>query len=206
MGGDSGNTPVKIIRADNNLFYGIATGGSPELPFFPNGSGILFEFDPVSNNFTKKIDFIYDNGSVYNVGQFPLDLIKSSQPNILYGVTPNGVFEYNTSNDTAIAKGRFALLAGVSINAASLIEAEVAPLSIPEVTKPKGILYPNPVTATLSLSGDFEAESISVYNTLGQKILLTKDRSIDVSQLSNGVYFITVTTTGGVWKDRFVKQ
>lgn len=105
QGGLLGEQPSTMVKMTNGKFYGTAYGGTPE-PNLASGGGILFEFDPTLDQFTKKLDFVYGNGSYLNVGAFPFSLIDGNNGK-LYGVTGNGVFEYDpTLNETA-AKGRF---------------------------------------------------------------------------------------------------
>lgn len=104
-GGVSGYQPSPMVKAANGKFYGTADGGTPESGF-PSGCGILFEFDPVTEVFTKKLDFTYGNGLYLNVGAFPFSMINGHNEK-LYGVTPNGVFEYNVTTNQTVAKGRF---------------------------------------------------------------------------------------------------
>jgi hypothetical protein len=110
QGGVLGQQPSPMMKAANGKFYGTAYGGTPESGF-PAGCGILFEFDPLSDQFTKKLDFTYGNGSYMNVGPFPFSLINGHNQK-LYGVTANGVFEYNTSSNQLVAKGRFPINMG----------------------------------------------------------------------------------------------
>ncbi|WP_300665032.1 T9SS type A sorting domain-containing protein [Fluviicola sp.] len=105
QGGLLGQQPSPMMKATNGKFYGTANGGTPETGF-PSGCGILFEFDPVTDQFTKKLDFTYGNGFYMNVGPFPFSLINGPNGK-LYGVTGNGVFEYNPSSNQLVAKGRF---------------------------------------------------------------------------------------------------
>lgn len=106
-GGIMGWQPSTLVQGANGKFYGTADGGTPEA-YFPNGCGILFEFDPATDLFTKKLDFTYSNGAVMNVGTFPFSLISGNNGK-LYGVTANGVFEYNINTNQTTAKGRFPL-------------------------------------------------------------------------------------------------
>lgn len=110
QGGVSGELPTIMILATNGKFYGLASGGATET-YLPSGGGIIFEFDPVLNVYTKKIDFSYGNGWIGNVGPFPSYLI-SSQNGKLYGTTGNGVFEYNVQTNSTRAAGRFYPIGG----------------------------------------------------------------------------------------------
>ena len=104
-GGVGGYQPSTLVKANNGKFYGTAWGGTPENGF-PAGTGILFEFDPVNNQFAKKLDFTYGNGFYMNVGPFGGSLINGNNGK-LYGVNANGVFEYNPAQNQTVARGRF---------------------------------------------------------------------------------------------------
>jgi len=56
------------------------------------------------------------------------------------------------------------------------------------------ILYPNPTTGILNIQTQEKISSVSVYNSIGQKVpfnsLNTENTSIDISSLPGGIYFI----------------
>lgn len=110
QGGVLGQQPSPMMKAANGKFYGTAYGGTPEVGY-TSGCGILFEFDPGIDQFTKKLDFTYGNGFYMNVGPFPFSLINGHNEK-LYGVTGNGVFEYNVTSNQLVAKGRFPINMG----------------------------------------------------------------------------------------------
>lgn len=71
--------------------------------------------------------------------------------------------------------------------------------------------YPNPVMSTLNLSNTGETiRSVRVYNELGQAIIkreVESDRAeINMSDLSNGLYFIDVQSDEGSKRLKIVKQ
>ena len=65
-------------------------------------------------------------------------------------------------------------------------------------------VYPNPVKTTVTLnSGSVEATQVSIFDIQGKLIMLNNGKfsgtkSFDVSQLSKGVYFVTVLSNNGV--------
>lgn len=65
-------------------------------------------------------------------------------------------------------------------------------------------LYPNPVKDKLYIAGDNIPESLSLYNTLGQKVMTASniENGIDVSALTKGIYIIKVGTA----YSRFIKE
>ncbi|MDI1255284.1 MAG: T9SS type A sorting domain-containing protein [Flavobacterium sp.] len=103
-GGELGGTSYFLTKANNGKFYGIADGGISE-PNLQSGGGILYEFDPTTNIFTKKYNFLYGDGWNGNVGPFASSLI-SGHNGKLYGATDNGIFEYNPATNEMRAAGR----------------------------------------------------------------------------------------------------
>jgi hypothetical protein len=73
-------------------------------------------------------------------------------------------------------------------------------------------LYPNPAKSVLNISSkeSIELKSISIYNTLGQLVLVVtnadKVSKIDVSSLTSGNYFIKINSDKGTSNTRFIKE
>lgn len=66
------------------------------------------------------------------------------------------------------------------------------------------IIYPNPTTNVLHISGDDEVEYLDIFDLSGRKLMTTKDvNTVDVSQLSAGIYFINVNNKEAF---KFVKK
>jgi hypothetical protein len=72
-------------------------------------------------------------------------------------------------------------------------------------------IYPNPVNDKLEISNDNEVSvaSINIYNTLGQVVLIIPNaqqtKSIDVSSLKTGNYFMKIKSDKGSSSVKFVK-
>ena len=73
-------------------------------------------------------------------------------------------------------------------------------------------LYPNPAQSILNISSKetIEVKSISIYNTLGQLVLVVtnadKISKIDVSNLKTGNYFIKINSDKGTSNTKFIKE
>ncbi|MDI1255786.1 MAG: T9SS type A sorting domain-containing protein [Flavobacterium sp.] len=73
-------------------------------------------------------------------------------------------------------------------------------------------VYPNPAASVLNIKtkAEIHMASISIYNTLGQLVLVVPNakgiESIDVSSLTAGNYFIKITSDKGSSTTRFVKN
>ncbi|PZU84972.1 MAG: hypothetical protein DI529_10685 [Chryseobacterium sp.] len=100
-GDDSGGRPNgNLIQLSNGKLYGTTNSGGAY------ASGVLFEYNPATNTYTKKIEFNYldlaGSGSAPSLG----GLLHASN-NKLYGMTSHGglyaggiLYEYNPDNDT----------------------------------------------------------------------------------------------------------
>jgi len=91
-----------LIKASNGLLYGKTNNGGV------NNGGVLFEYNPTTEIYTKIYDFITNNGY-----QPRGDLLETS-PGILYGMTTAGgvngtgvIFEYNINTNIYINKFEF---------------------------------------------------------------------------------------------------
>ena len=73
-------------------------------------------------------------------------------------------------------------------------------------------IYPNPVSKVLSITQkeNITISSINIYNTLGQLVLVIPNakniKTIDVSSLTSGNYFIKINADKGISNTKFVKS
>jgi uncharacterized repeat protein (TIGR01451 family) len=74
------------------------------------------------------------------------------------------------------------------------------------------IISPNPVKNELKISANsnLKVNSISIYNTLGQLVKTIPNQiqptlSLDVSELNNGTYFLSIQTEKGKMTQKFIK-
>lgn len=68
--------------------------------------------------------------------------------------------------------------------------------------------YPNPAKDNLYLNSQKEIQSISVFNLIGQKMLSIEKpgKTIDVSNLSKGVYMVKTNIQGNTGTFKFIKE
>jgi uncharacterized repeat protein (TIGR03803 family) len=96
-GTSNGSMPFgSLIQASNGKLYGMTLQGGV------NNKGVLFEFDPVSSTFIKKIDFAGTSN-----GSSPEGALLLASNGKLYGMTSSGgtndygvLFEYNPTTST----------------------------------------------------------------------------------------------------------
>ncbi|WP_313805578.1 T9SS type A sorting domain-containing protein [Flavobacterium sp.] len=73
-------------------------------------------------------------------------------------------------------------------------------------------LYPNPVSNALHIETkqSIEVSSISIYNQLGQLVVVVPTaqnvKTVDVSNLSSGSYFVKINSDKGTSNSKFIKQ
>jgi uncharacterized repeat protein (TIGR01451 family) len=73
-------------------------------------------------------------------------------------------------------------------------------------------LYPNPVNdrLTIETKNSIEVSSINIYNTLGQLVLVIPNaqnvKTVDVSSLTSGNYFIKINSDKGTSNAKFIKN
>jgi uncharacterized repeat protein (TIGR03803 family) len=102
-GANSGSKPTgSLIEVSNNKLYGLTFEGGA------NNKGVIFEYDLVSESFTKKFDFDDVNG------QYPVGALLKAGNNKLYGMTNLGgtsshgvIFEYDVNTDSIEIKHNF---------------------------------------------------------------------------------------------------
>ncbi len=101
---DNGRGPTDLlVRANNNKLYGMTHKGGKY------DEGVLFEWNPATNTFTKKLDFNGDEN-----GSHPLGSLMRADNGKLYGMTNGGglegggvLFEWDPASDTYVKKHTF---------------------------------------------------------------------------------------------------
>ena len=68
------------------------------------------------------------------------------------------------------------------------------------------VLYPNPASSTLHLDGDINDGQVCIYDLTGRRVFEGEYQSeIPVSQLNDGMYFLSITTAEGqVFTQKFI--
>ena|SRR5690554_275100 len=88
-------------------------------------------------------------------------------------------------------------LSGGSQNYSLIVSGfDQAPLSNETFKEDNLFIYPNPTSDMLyfDITGDISLEKIEIYDTIGKKVLSSQinNNSVDVSQLTAGVYFVKI--------------
>lgn len=91
-----------------------------------------------------------------------------------------------------------------------IIFSEDCSLGIEDANANQLRIYPNPVENTIFIQNQngLDIESLSLFDTLGRKVMESNDvaDSIDVSNLTSGVYFLHITTEHGSVTQKISKE
>jgi hypothetical protein len=91
---------------------------------------------------------------------------------------------------------------------ACVVAAFRSPLSVDEFSGLQAVLYPNPVKDQLYIDINLDDLNIEIFNLSGQLLLKTNEKTIELSHLKAGVYFLNINSgtlnTSKVYK--FIKE
>jgi hypothetical protein len=151
---------------------------------------------------TNKVEFIFENinlpfDDANNDGYVAFKI--KTKPTLVSGDTFSNTasiyFDYNFPVVTNTATTTIAVLAKQDFNFENYFK-----------------IYPNPANNVLNIESkkQIEVTSVSIYNTLGQLVLVVpnaKDiKTVDVSALKSGNYFIKILSDKGSSNIKFIKQ
>ncbi|MEO7048714.1 MAG: choice-of-anchor tandem repeat GloVer-containing protein [Ferruginibacter sp.] len=163
-----GSVPSAALTLSGNKFYGMTSGGGG------SNKGVIFEWDPTTNNYSKKIDFDGANGSNPQ-GSLLLSGTK------FYGTTNNGgssdagvIFEWDPATNIYTKKADLAIATG-DRPAGSLIEFNFSPLPL-NLLYFKGQIQNTSVQLNWQTSNEINASHFivqrsgngSIFNNLGR--------------------------------------
>ncbi|MDC1471674.1 T9SS type A sorting domain-containing protein [Flavobacteriaceae bacterium] len=196
----SSNTALEILASFDNQLKELIVSSNPALKILTCNSNNLTTLDlssntnleilSVDNNQLETLDLRNGNNAIISY------FIATFNPNLSCIFVDNA--DYSSTNWTNIDP------------AATFFEDEVAcsALSVGDYAFELGLsVYPNPTDSYLFVQGRENPVSVSIYNLLGEKVLLAKNtHSVDVKELSNGVYFIRISDGLHQTIKRFVKN
>lgn len=170
----------------------LGAGGDRTCPIYGGSDGWIIVLDPENGDLVAQTSF---GGSAHDYlrNVFPLNdaggmLVSMS--------SASGV----SGNKTLPSKGGFDLW---------LMEVDASDyLSIEEQTANSYLaVFPNPTGAILNIQSEQPVENIQVTNSSGKLILSTTEQQINVSNFSNGLYFVQLRSKSGeVVMRKFVKK
>lgn len=118
----------------------------------------------------------------------------------------------NNSNMTTISYANNGLLTCIEVddpvysaanwsdnNGTITFSVDCSTLSVQEIENSEFNIYPNPASNNIqiTLNAGLELQVAVVYNLMGQPILKSREKVIDISSLSTGIYYVEITTNQG---------
>jgi hypothetical protein len=85
-------------------------------------------------------------------------------------------------------------ISGVNMYTTKIFKNNIATLSIEENVIENIALYPNPTNSILNIKTSLVIKEVSIYSLLGETLFKTKLKTIDVSNLQDGLYILKVET------------
>ncbi len=69
-------------------------------------------------------------------------------------------------------------------------------------------IYPNPTSSKINISSDFDIKSIALYDVQGRVLItqLGNLKTLDISEKTNGIYFLKITTEKGSKVEKILKE
>lgn len=84
------------------------------------------------------------------------------------------------------------------------------PLGVDDQNLDKIKLFPNPVAGVLNISGLKEVSDVTIYNLIGQEVLIEKkidgQKQLDVSNLSSGTYLVKINSNDKTETYKIIKE
>lgn len=186
---------IKRLNEDGSIDTGLAANinGNPFIDVCALPSGKLLAFR---------------DGTIYR-----LNLDGSADASFEVPVGFNSAYNYKIiiqPDDKILVAGYFQEYNGeVYYNIIRLMGGE-QPLDLQEFDSENGfVLSPNPATQTLHITTPFKITAVSVYNSLGQKIIERESaglESIDISNLAKGNYWLRMTSNNKTTAKPFIKR
>lgn len=84
---------------------------------------------------------------------------------------------------------------------------EGSPLGLKSVKELKALIYPNPTSNNVFIQAETQKDiDLSIYDLTGKKLLSTKGKQVDFSNLTQGIYILKGKSEDGEFTKRIVKQ
>jgi hypothetical protein len=87
----------------------------------------------------------------------------------------------------------------------SIIVTKEDPVQLFELNTTNFSVFPNPSTNQITINSSFEINQIAILNNSGQRLIVTKNTHIDISELSTGIYYVEVIMNGEKQTKKIVK-
>ncbi|MES2747316.1 MAG: T9SS type A sorting domain-containing protein [Bacteroidota bacterium] len=143
------------------------------------------------------IEFIFESIALETGGHGNVLLKIKSKSNLVTGDMVSNragiYFDYNAPVDTGLANTTFQALS----NSVFEVDSSIS-------------VYPNPASSIINIKSDYDIKSIQLYDVQGRLLQTTLENTtnaiIDISQKSQGIYFLKITSDVGSKVEKIIKE
>ena len=200
----------KLLKATDGKLYGMTQLGGV------NNFGVIFSYDLSTNEYVD----IHDFDSTH--GEYPVASLIQATNGLFYGLTNQGgvyqggvIFSFDISTNTYVDRYNFDDGINGALPDGELIEIPDSLLnginSIPN--KEEITIYPNPANSTITIHSQLSIlnSQLIITDVLGnevyhQAINNSNNQTINISNLSTGVYFYQLTNNKETIRGKFIKE
>ena len=202
------DTPVSISRVagEDVGSYAVTPSGAGDVNY-------TVSFVAASFSITKASQSITFDSLTHTDDVFDLSATTTSGLEISYTSSDNSVATISGKTVTVLKAGSTTITASQNGNdnyhaatdVSQVLEIQVLGLGESILSNLK--LYPNPTSNYLSIQGNDNPLTISIYNVLGKNVISVKNTNkIDVKGLSNGIYIIRIKEGVKEVIKKFIKE
>jgi Leucine-rich repeat (LRR) protein len=177
----SGMNNIRVLVCENNQINDLDVGNLDFLDFLSCNNNALVNLNVKNGSYETTLEFA-NNPNLMNLCSDDFQI-----SNVQNLVNQYGYTNCNITSDCVLSNSKFEFLDDV-------------------------VLSPNPAQniINIQIKNEIELSSISIYNALGQLVLLIPNaketNSIDVSSLRIGCYFIQILSDKGSSSSQFIKE
>jgi hypothetical protein len=168
---------------EGNFLLLKSVSGEPDIPTFDEG------FDASAYYYSGKLIFLnHDFKFSYLGDDFVNQMIKTNDGGM--AVLGYNSFPLNGGNNVLFAK-----IAKNKYYNSQEISSNLVKINLIDSTRT--LIYPNPANNHFIIETEFDFENVLLYNYLQQIVLISDSSKINVKELPNGIYFLTVNGKNG---------
>jgi Secretion system C-terminal sorting domain/Concanavalin A-like lectin/glucanases superfamily/Fibronectin type III domain len=172
-------------------------------------SGATINYTANTNNVIGTLRIMVQVGSFFDE-ELGTNIIVLDNNNFVSNGNNNFSYVINTLNPNTT----YSYIVQVSGLGARASSTSVAPFTTGTLSNQdfnsnnlKFSMYPNPVNDILKIAMETELKSVEIYSLQGQKVLSANNKTIDIANLSSGMYMVRVQDVdGGIASQKLMKN